>query len=80
MKDIMYSFYQDSALPKKFLAWYKYIVNDGEFKEDVLCEKNMKYRAIVNFQLATRSVSKTTQDLRQRFADKISTFGIFINY
>ena len=34
--DLMYSFYQDNALPKKFLAWFNYLVNNEDFKEDDL--------------------------------------------
>ena len=73
--DLFYHFYQHDALPKKFLGLYNFIVNKQEYKGKELCVKNLKYRAVVNFQLATRSVSRTTQDLRQSFADKLSTFG-----
>ena len=73
--DLFYDFYQYDALPKKFLAWYNYIVHKKEHREKELCKKKLKYRAVVNFQLATRAVSRTTQDLRQSFADKLSTFG-----
>ena len=60
---------------RSFLAWSDYIKNNGTFEEKDLCKENMKYRAVVNVQLAVATVSRTTQDLRQRFADKISTFG-----
>ena len=51
--DLMYSFYQENALPKKFLAWYNYIDHNETYKERDLCKKYLDYRAIVNFQLAT---------------------------
>ena len=74
-KDIFYDFYQHDALPKKFIALYNFIVNKQEYEEKELCIKKLKYRAIVNFQIATRSVSRTTQDLKHSFADKVSNFG-----
>ena len=73
--DLFYDFYYHDALPRKFIAFYNYIVNNQENGKKELCIKKLKYRAIVNFQIATSSVSRTTHDLRQSFADKLSTFG-----
>ena len=73
----IHDFYYKDSLPKKFLAFYDYVTDNKEYGEKELCKKNMKYRAIVNFQLVTQSVSRTTQDLKQSFADKLSTFGKF---
>ena len=62
-------------MPKNFLAWYGKIVNNLDASGNTVSKENKKYRAIVNLQLATESVSRITQDLRQSFADKISNFG-----
>ena len=66
----MEDFYEFS-LPR----WYNFLTKNHEIREQELCKKYLKDRALLKFQLVTSTVARTTQDLRLTLTDKISNFG-----
>ena len=71
----MQDFYGPQAYPTEFVNIANFFMLGKERDPQIICKKNMKYRALVTFQLATDTVTLTTRTQRMSFFDKLSGFG-----
>ena len=79
---LMKEFYVHKSPPQLIRDLEKYTSNSSNKAQDY-CLKNIQYRAEVNFQLATNTMSVTVISRRLSFFDKLSGFGnilIFMNH
>ena len=71
---LMTDFYR-KPFPKHFIRQLEKYANNISADPFKICSKNLKYRAVVIFELATNEVSVTITSRRLSFFDKLSGFG-----
>ena len=64
-----------SKYPPMFMRKLSEILQNVSSADDVICKRNINYRAEVIFRLATNSISVTVISRRLSFFDKLSAFG-----
>ena len=75
---LMKEFYKTdvhSKYPPMFMRKLSEILQNVSSADDVICKRNINYRAEVIFRLATNSISVTVISRRLSFFDKLSAFG-----
>ena len=64
--------------PPQLIRNLEFYTSNTSSQEQDYCKKNIQYRAEVNFQLATNTMSVTVITRRLSFFDKLSGFGNFL--
>ena len=77
-KDFLMKPLYKNKLPEKFVRRLKHFYKNGTSHKNEIdfCKRDIQYRAMVKFFLATESVSVTAMTRRLSFFDKLSAFGM----
>ena len=73
---LMSEFYE-KPFPKVFVRTLQRFIKNETDKPGEICKRNVKYRAEINFELATNNIAVTVTSKRLSFFDKLSGFGRF---
>ena len=72
---LMKEFYLNKFPPQFVRRLIEFSNVNVSSREGDYCERNIQYRAEINFRLATNSISVTTMSRRLSFFDQLSAFG-----